>query len=348
MRYIGSKLKLLNEIEPFILSKVTPNINLSFLDLFSGTGSVAFCFKKHFKVITNDIMTYSYHLTNGEVCINTRPEFALIRQEMGNLDVLDYLNQLTNNTVGFIEREYSCLDEDLGTDNARCFFTKSNANKIDAIRLKIKDWKERKLINQSEESYLIACLIEAVTKISNTTGTYGAFLKFWESRAYKMLTLTHPTLFDNKLKNIVLLGQAEDVAKQVTADICYIDPPYNTRQYSSNYHLLETIARYDEPNLKGKAGIRIDNSERNSLFSSKAKAKQSFAQLLLDCQCKHIFVSYNSDGILLKDEIEELLLNIGIKNTYDFKMINYASYQSKIVKKRTVDEYLFYIQKANK
>lgn len=348
MRYIGSKLKLLNEIEPFILSKVNPNINLSFLDLFSGTGSVAFCFKKHFKVITNDIMTYSYHLTNGEVCINARPEFALIRQEIVNLDVLDYLNQLTNNSIGFIECEYSCRDEDLGTDNARCFFTASNANKIDAIRLKIKDWKKRKLITQSEESYLIACLIEAVTKISNTTGTYGAFLKFWESRAYKTLTLTHPTLFDNQLENIALLGQAEDVVKQVSADICYIDPPYNTRQYSSNYHLLETIARYDEPNLKGKAGIRIDNSERNSLFSSKAKVKQAFAQLLSDCQCQHIFVSYNSDGILSKDEIEELLLNIGVKNTYDFKLINYVSYQSKIVKKRTVDEYLFYIQKAIK
>lgn len=348
MRYIGSKLKLLNEIEPFILSKVNPNIHLSFLDLFSGTGSVAFCFKKHFKVITNDIMTYSYHLTNGEVRINSKPEFALIRQEIGNLDVLDYLNRLTNNTIGFIEREYSCRDEDLGKDNARCFFTQSNANKIDAIRIKIKDWKDRNLITGSEESYLIACLIEAVTKVSNTTGTYGAFLKFWENRAYKTLTLTHPTLFDNKLENIPLLGQAEDVIKQVTADICYIDPPYNTRQYSSNYHLLETIARYDEPILKGKAGIREDNSERNSLFSSKSKAKQSLEQLLLDCQCQHIFISYNSDGILSKDEITEILLNIGIKNTYDCKVINYASYQSKIVKKRTVDEYLFYIQKAIK
>ena len=348
MRYIGSKLKLLNEIEPFVLSKVNGDFNLSFLDLFAGTGSVAFCFKKHFKVITNDIMTYSYHLTNGEVCINNKPEFTLIRQEIDSLDVLDYLNQLTNNDIGFIEREYSCSDEDLGSNNARCFFTKSNANKIDAIRLKIKDWKDSNLITTSEESYLIACLIEAVTKISNTTGTYGAFLKFWESRAYKTLTLTHPTLFDNKSENIALLGQAENVIKQINADICYIDPPYNTRQYSSNYHLLETIARYDEPILKGKAGIREDNSERNSLFSSKSKAKQSLEHLLLNCQSKHIFISYNSDGILSKDEITELLLNIGIKNTYDCKVINYASYQSKIVKKRTVDEYLFYIQKVIK
>lgn len=138
MRYIGSKLKLLNEIEPFVLSKVNGDFNLSFLDLFAGTGSVAFCFKKHFKVITNDIMTYSYHLTNGEVCINAKPEFALIRQEIGNLDILDYLNQLTNNSIVFIEREYSCRNDELGKDNKRCFFTQSNANKIDAIRLKIK------------------------------------------------------------------------------------------------------------------------------------------------------------------------------------------------------------------
>jgi len=87
-----------------------------------GTDNVAFCFKKHFKVITNDIMTYSYYLTNGEVCINSKPDFSLIRQEIGNLDVLDYLNQLTNNSIGFIEREYSCSNENLGKDNARCFF----------------------------------------------------------------------------------------------------------------------------------------------------------------------------------------------------------------------------------
>lgn len=159
--------------------------------------------------------------------------------------------------------------------------------------------------------------------------------------------MTHPILFNNECANTAIQGKAEDVVKDIVADICYIDPPYNSRQYATYYHLLETIAKYDNPEIKGKTGIRIDSSKKTSIFSSKSKAKQAFKELLSNVQARHIFISYNSDGIISKQEFEELIKSIGIIETYDCKVINYNSYQSKIVKKCQVEEYIFYIEKEN-
>lgn len=345
MRYIGSKVKLLSELEKFITSKIEHNEHKPiFFDVFSGTSSVSLHIKQHYQIITNDIMAYAYHIANGHVATNLKPKFRGILSELNGLDVLDYLNNIPSKN-GFITEQYSCNDDELGTEQARSFFTIKNSQKIDSIRQKIQIWKNNHLISDSEESYLIGCLIEAVTKISNTTGTYGSFLKFWERRALNDLDLKHPILFNNESENIAIQGKAEDVVKDVVADICYIDPPYNSRQYATYYHLLETIANYDNPVIKGKTGVRIDSSEKTSIFSSKSKAKQAFKELLSNAQAKHIFVSYNSDGILSKHDFEEIMKNIGIVETYDCKVINYNSYQSKIIKKRQVEEYVFYIEK---
>lgn len=347
MRYIGSKVKLLSELEKFITSKIDYTEKKPvFFDVFSGTGSVSLYLKRHYQIVTNDLMSYAYHIANGHVITNFTPTFKGILSELNGSDVLDYLNTLPSKT-GFIAEQYSCKDDELGTEQARSFFTAKNAQKIDSIRHKIQIWKNKHLISDSEESYLIGCLIEAVTKISNTTGTYGAFLKFWEKRALSDLELTHPILFNNECENTAIQGKAEDVVKDIVANICYIDPPYNSRQYATYYHLLETIAKYDNPEIKGKTGVRIDSSKKTSVFSSKSKAKQAFKELLSHVQAKHIFISYNSDGIISKQDLEELIKSIGIIETYDCKVINYNSYQSKIVKKRQVEEYIFYIEKEN-
>ncbi|MDH2999763.1 hypothetical protein A1D23_06610 [Chelonobacter oris] len=347
MRYIGSKLKLLSELEEYIVfkTKAQKDSEQSFLDIFAGTASVALSMKKYFRVLTNDLMTYSFHLAQGQVSVNTPPNFSSIQAELNGIDVLDYLNRISSDFTRFITAEYSCTDEQLGQPSARSFFTRSNALKIDAIRSKILQWRKGGLISNHEESYLIACLLEATTKVSNTTGTYGAFLKYWEKRALKDLELIHPILINNQKNNQAFIGKAEELAGQLKVDICYIDPPYNSRQYAGNYHLLETIARYDSPCLKGKTGIRVDTTEKSSDFCSKSKVYRALSELISNVSAHHIFVSYNSDGLLSKQEIEEILLSIGKQETYDVKIINYNAYQSKIVKKKHVEEYIFYIEK---
>lgn len=173
MIYIGSKVKLLSELEKFITSKIGyTDKKLVFFDIFSGTGSVALHLKNHYQIITNDLMSYAYHIANGHVATNLKPKFQGILSELNGLDILDYLNNLPSKN-GFITEQYSCNDDELGTEQARSFFTIKNAKKIDSIRQQIQTWKNNHLISDSEESYIIGCLIEAVTKISNTTGTYG-------------------------------------------------------------------------------------------------------------------------------------------------------------------------------
>lgn len=338
MRYIGSKAKLIDEIESFILDKVEINENQRFLDLFSGTGIVAKHFKKYFEVVTNDSLYFSYILSKGHVVPNSPPNFTKLNESLPIKDPLAYLNSLKG-ASGFISDNYS-------TDsNGRMYLTPKNAKKIDDIRLTLNKWLKDDLLEIDEFDYLLATLIEAVPYVSNITGTYGAYLKHWDKRAFKDIMLEHPILFDNNKINFAFNEKAENLTQSIKADICYIDPPYNGRQYTSNYHLLETIAKYDYPEVKGVTGIRNFDKDESSDFCKKSKVYEAFQTVLSQVDCEHLFVSYSADGLLSKEQIEEMLLGIGIPNTYDFKSISYRLYKSKIVLKPKVDEYLFYIQK---
>ncbi|MBF7682978.1 DNA adenine methylase [Acinetobacter sp. B5B] len=339
MRFIGGKTNLLNDIESMVLEKVGNYSNQKFLDLFSGTGVVAYHFKKYFKVITNDSLYFSYILAKGHVTPNNVPKFTGLNK-LGIHDPLDYLNDLSGQ-VGFIQSNYA------SDGDGRMYLTPRNARKIDHIRLTLGLWLNKGHINLEEFEYLLATLIEAVPFVSNITGTYGAYLKHWDKRAFKDLVLKHPILYDNNQINESFHSKSEDISNNISVDICYIDPPYNGRQYTSNYHLLETIAKYDSPIIKGVTGIRKFDTNETSDFCKKSKVYNAFKKVLSQVNCKHLFLSYNSDGLLKKEQIEEILLSIGIPKTYDFREIEYRRYKSKIVLKPKVTEYLFYIEKQN-
>ncbi len=342
MRYIGGKTRILPYLESFLLNKINLvcSDTLSFLDLFAGTGAVARHFKSNFQVITNDNLYFSYLLSKGSVTPNT-PPLVLGLKNKSIKDPLDYLNNISG-IKGFIANNYACQNND-----GRMYFTLENAMRIDAIRLQLNDWFGDNWITQDEFEYLLATLIEAAPFVSNTTGTYGAYLKHWDKRAFKELTLVHPILYDNQQQNRAFNQTAESLTQSIVTDICYIDPPYNGRQYTSNYHVLETIAKYDNPTIKGLTGIREFNSKQSSNFCKKSKVFDAFEQVIKQVSCTHLFISYSSDGLLSKQQIEELLKEHGIADTYDFKVIDYNTYKSKIVLRPKVDEYLFYIKKAN-
>lgn len=338
MRYIGGKSKLLQDIDSFVMQKINNEIeNKIFLDLFAGTGVVASHFKKYFQVMTNDSLYFSYILAKGYVTPNEIPKFEGLNT-IGIKDPLDYLNNLEGKS-GFITENYSTEKSD------RMYFTTENAKKIDDIRITLNDWLNKNYITLDEFEYLLATLIEAVPFVSNIAGVYGAYLKHWDKRAFKTITLQHPILFNNSKENIAFNDIAENLTKSVIADIAYIDPPYNGRQYTSNYHLLETIARYDNPTIKGVTGIRANESDENSNFCKKSKVYNAFKEVLNQVKCQHLFISYSADGLLSKSQLEEILFSIGIPSTYDFKEIEYRLYKSKIVLKPKVNEYLFYIEK---
>lgn len=339
MRYIGSKANLLEEIHTLIKRK-TNNEEKVFVDLFSGTGVVAQHFKKDYKVIANDMMHYSYIFLRGSVILNDHPQFESL-QKLGISSPIAYLNNLAPSINGFITTNYSP-----STNNSeRMYVSVENAMRIDTIRVEIENWKNNNLVNDDEYYYLLNTLIQAVPYISNITGTFGAYLKHWDKRAHKTLHLKSPILHDNSQINQAFNMDANVLATQIESDITYIDPPYNGRQYTSNYHFLETIARYDNPEIKGVTGIRQYQSEEKSKYCSKRQVAAQFDQLFSTLKTRHIVVSYSCDGLLHKDEIMALLRKHAIADSVECVEINYRRYKSKIVKKRAAIEYLFYAKK---
>ena len=148
-----------------------------------------------------------------------------------------------------------------------------------------------------------------------------------------------------KTENIVYNKKIEELIESVEGDILYLDPPYNTRQYLSNYHLLETIAKYDNPEIKGKTGVRFYETEKSN-YCIKNKVYNELRDLIKKANFKHIIVSYSQDGLLNEEDIKSVLTEYGIKKSYKIYKIPYKQYQNKITKKIDIHyEYLFYISK---
>ncbi|MFA5448976.1 MAG: DNA adenine methylase [Clostridia bacterium] len=349
MNYIGSKHSLLD----FLYSSISKVANIKegvFCDLFAGTGVVGLRFKqKGFKVISNDIQYYSYalnkHLIGNHMILKfdglTNIVSGLQETKEKNEVVCQYLNNIPQ-VEGFIYKNYALG----GTKDKepRQYFTDENAKKCDAIRSKIEEWKTNSSINENEYWFLIASLLESVDKVANTASVYGAFLKKVKRSASSLFTLKPQVLYKNKHAHIVCNKDANDLVKDIYADIVYIDPPYNHRQYSANYHLLETIAKYDNPKIKGKTGLRVDNI--TSKYCSKQKVKQEFIDLIKNIKAKYIFVSYNNEGLLSCDDIKEIL---SLRGEYGCFTQRYKRYQADVEKNRNIlanktVEYLHYVK----
>ena len=257
MNYIGSKYKLLSFLERNIIETVGDIKSCVFCDLFAGTGVVGRYFKTLVKqIIANDIENYSY---------------VLNRNYIGNHLPIEYqekLNELNNlsGKKGFIYNNY-CL----GSGSERQYFSDNNGQKIDAIRLKIKEWHDKKYISDNEYFFFLASLLESADKVANTASVYGAFLKQLKKTAQKTMIL-EPALFQiNDHDHEVYSEDANNLIHHIQGDILYLDPPYNERQYGANYHLLNTIALYDNFIPKGKTGLR---NYTKSAYCKKAQVRE--------------------------------------------------------------------------
>ena len=342
MRYIGNKTNLLKNINQVIKDNCDGNEKV-FCDLFSGTSSVARFFKNRYKIISNDILYFSYVLQRATITNNEIPDFEKLKNKLNVENVLDYLE-----TININRKKYKTFIYDNYSPNDNCermYLTPENAKRIDYIRTTIEKWKKENLIKENEYFYLLATLIEGVPFVSNITGTYGAYLKDWDKRAFKKFEMIRLNVVNNNEENECYREDANELIKKVSGDILYIDPPYNSRQYLPNYHLLETIARYDEPKINGKTGIRTYTEEKSN-YCIKSKVYDELEELIKNAKFKHIIMSYNQEGLLKKEEIEKILKKYGDKDTYKLYQIPYKQYENKLTKKIEKHyEYIFYIKK---
>lgn len=338
MNYIGSKYSLIDFLEESI-DKTLKICNedrqpseMIFADLFAGTGVVSGSFKKQgYSIIANDIQYYSYVITKHMI------------ENNGNLNkvrcaqLVNELNQLTG-IEGFIYKNYSYEGTE-GQEFRRMYFSEYNAKKCDAIRTAIEEWFDAGKINENEYFFLLGSLINSIDKCANTASVYGAFLKQLKKSALKEMELIPLPIMQGSVECKVYNEDISELIKNVSGDILYLDPPYNARQYCSNYHMLETIAKYDNPEIKGKTGLR-DYNEQKSVFCMKNKVEKAFADLIKNAKFKYIFLSYNNEGLMSFDTIEKIMKKYGKYKVYMKQYRRFKADNARDCKSDSTIEYL--------
>lgn len=331
MRYIGNKENLVETIFRILMEHDIKGE--SFFDVFSGTANVGKFFKKQgYQVFSNDLMYYSYVLQKAYIENNTTPLFkellpslSVSKQELFESplqQVLFYLDSLPP-VEGFIYSNYT-PEGTPELDIPRMYYTGENGQFIDKVRIQIEKWYEEQLIDDNEYYILITSLIETVPFYANISGVYGAFHKKWDSRALKKMKLRDVEIIDNNRENHVYNTDSRLLFNEVLADIYYLDPPYNQRQYAPNYHLLETIARYDKPEIKGVSGMR-DYSQQKSKFCQKRHALDELENFVEYGNYKHLVLSYNSEGLMEQEDILEMMNSYGVTKLVEFDYTRYKS-----------------------
>ena len=279
MLYIGYKKKSLDFISETLKDYCTFPLKIV-ADLFAGTGVVSFYLgnlpdTEH--IVSNDIQYYSY---------------VLLRAQLENHS--HHILPGENVKKGFIYDNYA-VD--------RRYFTPDNAQLIDGYR---------SVIN-NDDYYSIASLLVGVSEISNTACMYESYLKSYKKSSLKKLELRPmengvSCSFDILCEDV----NAIDYTKYPVFDLVYLDPPHNRRKFSTNYHILETIARYDDPPIKGKSGIRDETIPSD--FNKKKTSKKAFVSLLNKIRCRILALSYVRDGIISLPNWEEILEMTGFVN----------------------------------
>lgn len=309
MKYIGNKSRLLDFIGDSIRDSGLPTEG-TFIDIFGGTGSVGNFFKgKGYRIISNDIMTYSYVAQKVFIEMNRIPEFKGV-SETGVSGVLRKLNDPELKSEGFAFNSYAP-----GGKDGRRYFSDENARRIDAVRDLIELWQQQGFLSEEEYYLLVYCLVDAADFVANISGTYGAFLKIWRSMALKPLTMKCPEIYNNELENHVYQEDANKLIRHIHGDILYLDPPYNERQYAPNFHVLESLTVWDKPQLRGVSGQR-EYSDKKSLYCQRGQAGSALRDLVENADVQYIVLSYNNEGIISREALLEILSNVGTVKEY--------------------------------
>ena len=330
LNYIGCKHSLLPFIESTMRDEMetTDFSNKKFADLFSGTSSVGFLFRTLgcSTVFSNDIEYYSYVIARASICSNYTEN--IVKKLM--------------NIISASEPFIGCLSQNYSEsgDQKRMFFSIENANRIDGMRRKLEEIKST--ITENEYYFLLGSIIVSADKCANIPAIYGSFLKEYKKSAVNPIKLEPIHTKTGIIKNnrAFQLDCVEFADKMGNVDFVYLDPPYNERQYSKNYHVLNYIARYDESlEIYGKTGLIKDVALSD--WCSKKTAPAILDKLLekLHKKTKYVFMSYNNEGIITHDAIKEIF-----DKYFDTKIVSHETKRFKNFKYNdtgTTIEYLW-------
>ena len=327
-RYIGNKYKLTNWIFSILKKECSGN---SFADIFAGTGSVGAIASRYFdKIILNDFLYSNFIIYKAFFGTG-----YWSRKKLSSF--INYYNNI--NSENLPENYFS---ENFG----KKYFSKSSSKIIGFIRQNIEE--NKKTFTQKEYHILIASLLYSTDKIANTVGHYDAYFKkpYLEDKFY--MRLIQPI----DIKTLSIFREDTNLlVKKIKPDVTYIDPPYNSRQYSRFYHILETITKWNNPKLYG---VALKPKRENMSDYCRESAKHKFSELIDDINTKYLVVSYNNtytskssssqNKISLK-EIQSILSRKGKTKIFEK---NYRYFNAGNTEFNNHKEYLFITNVANK
>lgn len=340
-RYLGNKTRLTDWIADLVGSELPSGAVVA--DLMCGTASVSAAFaERGYRVVASDQLTFPVLHAEARLLHARAPDFSAAPGGT-YASAIDALNQAWD-TPGFFFREYSAGGEPENGSRPRAYFTPENGARIDGVRKKLRGWLSRKRIGQDAYRLLLHDLILAANRVANIAGTYGYYRSSWSQAALRPLEL-QPSQFDEwaSADHQVVQGPVEEIVRDVEADAIYLDPPYTKRQYAGNYHILETLARNDEPVPQGEGGLRpwIEDS---SAFCYRRSAPGAFRAVVEGCSAEHVFVSYSEDGQVSADDLLALLQEYG---SVERHVMDYQRYQSNArARGGAVSEHLYHLRRA--
>ena len=328
--YIGNKRKLLGLVQES-LRHTGQTLPATFLDLFAGSGVVSRMAKSlGYRVIANDWEPYARTINSCYIGCNLPPRFEKLD---GYTAATEKLNQLPPRVDWVTEHLCPRDDDKFDIDVDRMFFMRKNGMRIDAVRHQIGQWKKDGVIDDVEQNCLLAPLLYQTCYTSNTSGVFKGFHNGWGGQTgtalYRIagdLQLNPAVLHDNGRQNSVTCQDAQSLAGELAdreldgreVDVAYLDPPYNQHPYGSNYHVLNSVALWDKPELPKritpgtKAAIRTDwRSERRSDYNYKDTAAAAYSKLIDTLGAHFIMTSYSTDGTVPLPELLQANLDRG-------------------------------------
>ncbi len=300
IKYLGSKRRLLPALRDTVQSLDDVQ---TVIDLFSGTSRVGHALKEAgYRVIANDHNDYAHTLATCYVQADRDLSLSAVER---------LLKELADTPAesGWFTETY-CVESR--------FFQAKNGAKIEAIRGRIDEMGLDPLLR----SIALVSLMEAADRVDSTTGVQMAYLKKWAPRAHKDLELRVPNFLPGS--GLAICSDANQLLDRYEADLVYIDPPYNQHGYLRNYHIWETLIRWDQPEVYGVARKRMDCKTRKSPFNSKRAIHEAFRQVIARVKAKHALISFNNEGYISHDEIVEILEERGPVKVQEIEYSRYV------------------------
>jgi adenine-specific DNA-methyltransferase len=291
IKYIGSKRLLVPLIVDVIRSLGEER---TVVDLFSGTSRVGHALKgSGYRVLANDLGAYAATLARCYV-------------QADREDVIENVVRLLSEMAAVPGRA-GYFTETFCTNAS--YFQPKNGERVDAMR----DWLAARSLDPEIEAVLLVSLMEAADRVDSTTGVQMAYLKKWAPRAHNDLELRMPDVISRAAagKSLAYQLEAQEAAASLSGDIGYLDPPYNHHSYLGNYHVWETLVRWDSPESYGVAQKRVDTRERTSDFNSKRRIHEAFRSVVSNLDVHDLVVSFNNEGYIDRDDMIEMLSERG-------------------------------------